>query len=454
MPSLSSLRQGALTGLESAAQSLGTLAPSATLGTVMPLLLGKSGDSTCLLLVGTLLIYVLVANNLDIFASRCASAGSLATYTRMGLGRTCGIIGGWCYLIAMTFVVVSSAVCCAFYVDAILVQAGVGAGGAGRSALVTTAVVLGAWASAYHDIRISTKVMLVAELVSVATLLLILAWAMLRGGRWVDPAQFHFSGSSLAGIRLALILVSTTLAGFESATTLGEEAKGARRSIPRAMLMSLVPTGLLYLSATYCLVALSRRYSLSIDQATLPFQVLADAVGLHWAGWLSSGGIVVSCFVCAMAGLNAGSRVIFSMARAGLLPASLGRIHPVHATPVRAVGVLSVFSIAAPIALLAGGVALTACMDYTIQIDSLGYLGSYLFVCVAAPFFLRREARLSGPHAASAAGAFLALGAMVGLSLFPLPAPPWCYLPLSFIGFLAFGTALSLRPWTPAAGPP
>jgi amino acid transporter len=315
-------------------------------------------------------------------------------------------------------------------------------------------VVLGAWVSAYHDIRISTKVMLVAELVSVATLLLILAWAMARSGHWVDPAQFHIARSNFAGIRLALVLVSTTLAGFESATTLGEEAKGAKRSIPRAMLLSLIPTGLLYLSATYCLVALSRRYSVSIDQATLPFQVLADVVGLHWAGWLSSLGIVVSCFVCAMAGLNAGSRVIFSMARDGVLPAALGWIHPVHATPVRAVGALGVFSLAAPVVLLAGGVALTACMDYTIQIDSLGYLGSYLFVCVAAPFFLLRQGRLSGAQAASSGGAFLALGGMVALSIFPLPAPPWCYLPLSFVAFLAAGVALSLRPRAPSLATP
>ncbi len=37
------LRRDCLSRLESLAQSLGTMAPTATLGTVIPLLIGKSG---------------------------------------------------------------------------------------------------------------------------------------------------------------------------------------------------------------------------------------------------------------------------------------------------------------------------------------------------------------------------------------------------------------------------
>jgi len=328
----------------------------------------------------------------------------------------------------------------------------VGPGGPLRWGLITTMVVAGAWVCAYHDIRISTQLMLVAELISTAALLLILGWAMVRSGHWLDPAQFRLPHSHFAGIQLALVLVSTTLAGFESATTLGEEAKGARRSIPRAMLLSLIPTGILYLSCTYCLVYLSRLHHVAIDQATLPFQVLADVVGLSWAGGLSSVGIVISCAVCSIAGLNAGSRIVFAMARDGLMPARLAAVHPVHATPVRALQGLGIFAVAAPLVLFVLGVSLTSCMDLTIQMDSLGYLGSYLVVCVAAPFFLWRERLFTFLRLSSAAGAFLALGALVVVSLFPLPAAPWCYLPLAFIALMGVGLGVSLKPRSAAVG--
>jgi amino acid transporter len=438
MGSVPTLRRDCLSPLESLAQSLGTMAPTATLGTVIPLLIGKSGNATWLLFLGILAVFLLIAASVSTFASRAGSAGSLATYVRLGLGPRAGTVAGWCYLIALTFCVASSAVSCAYYLDVLLLKfTGWSGGGTLRAVLVTAAVVAAAAWPAWRDVRLSTKLMLVAELISVALIL--------RSGHWIDRAQFHLKGASLGRVRLGFVLAFMMLAGFESTTALGEETRGATRSIPRVLLLCLLPTGGLFLAVTYCLTDLGRVYSLALDQADLPFDVLAAAVGAPSLGWLSSLGVGLSC-----------SRVVYAMARDRLLPAPLGWIHAVNATPGRGVLVLAGVAGVVPAVLLARGLSLANGMDYLMQVASFGFIGGYFLVALAAPSFLARLRQPWLRQAAVSALALAVLGAVLGLSVYPLPPAPVRYLPLSFVAMLLAGTATSAwvrRRVAPATSP-
>jgi amino acid transporter len=444
MGSVPTLRRDCLSPLESLAQSLGTMAPTATLGTVIPLLIGKSGNATWLLFLGILGVFLLIAASVGAFASRSGSAGSLATYVRLGLGPRAGIVAGWCYLIALTFCVASSAVSCAYYLDVLLLKfSGWSGGGTVRAVVVTGAVVAAAAWPAWRDVRLSTKLMLVAELVSVAVILLIVGTAMVRTGRWIDRPQLHLAGASLGRVRLGFVLAFMMLAGFESTTTLGEETRGATRWVPRVLLLCLLPTGALFLAVTYCLTDLGRVYSLALDQADVPFDVLAAAVGAPSLGWLSSFGVALSCYACALASLNAGSRVVYAMARDRLLPGPLAWIHRVNATPGRGVLVLAGVAGVVPAVLIARGLSLANGMDYLMQVASFGFIGGYLLVTLAAPCYLRRAGASWRGHAALSAVAFAVLAAVLALSVYPLPDPPVRYLPLSFAVLLLAGTAIS-----------
>ena len=103
------LRRNYLSGLENVAQTLGTMAPAGTLGVIIPLLIGKTGNGTWLLYLAVLAICLLILVNINGFASRCASAGGLATYARLGLGKGTGVWTGWIYIGAMLFGAASSA---------------------------------------------------------------------------------------------------------------------------------------------------------------------------------------------------------------------------------------------------------------------------------------------------------------------------------------------------------
>jgi amino acid transporter len=257
------LRRNYLSALENVAQSVGTMGPVATIGTVLPLLIYKSGNATWLLCLGVLAVFCLISASMNVFASRFASAGSLAAYAEAGLGPWAGSLTGWSYVVAMTLVVTSSGVSSAYYLAMVMSHFTHHPVGSLGLILLTILVVLIAWWPTFHDVKLSTNVMLAAESVSVIGIVFILGAAMMANHRWVDHSQLGLEGASFSKVQLGFVLVFMTLAGFESTTTLGEEAKTATRTLPRVMLLCVLPTGLFFVASIYCLTALSHGRNLA-----------------------------------------------------------------------------------------------------------------------------------------------------------------------------------------------
>ena len=430
------LRRNYLSALENVAQAVGTMGPAATLGTVIPLLIAKTGNGTWLLFLGILGIFVLISINISVFASRFVSAGSLSSYAERGLGGWSGIVTGWSYIVAMTFIVTSSVVASAYYIGIVIHLPG---GRAGSMALSFLVLAL-AWMPAYRDIKLSTKVMLASEAVSVSVIVLILGMALWRSGHAVDLAQLHVNGAHFPQFKMGFVLAFMMLAGFESATTLGEEAKSATLTIPRVMIFCLLPVGLLFLASIYATTAVSHQHSIGFEQTSSPLDVIARSINLPALGWISSLGVALSCFGCAVGGLNAGARVIFSMAREGLFAPWFAKVHAVNGTPSRALIVIGLVALVVPGVLIGSGVAMANIMDYLMQIASFGFLGGYFSVCVAAPVYLARQHALTLRQFAVAMVTVATIGVVVLLSLFPVPESPWRYLPYCFAALVLLGT--------------
>ena len=435
------------------AQSIGTMGPVATIGTVLPLLIYKSGNATWLVFLGALVVFCLISSSIEVFASRFASAGSLSAFAEAGLGLRSGSLTGWSYVLAMTMVVTSSGVSCAYYLALVVSHfTHEPVGSAGLVAL-TLLVVLAAWWPAHHDIKLSTKMMLTAESVSVVGIVIILGAAMVQGHTWMDRSQFKLEGSSFSQAQLGFVLVFMTLSGFESTTTLGEEAKSATRTLPRVMYLCILPTGLFFIASIYCMTLLSHGRNLALDQADAPLDMIAQSVGLPTLGWLSTLGVAVSCYGCALGAFNAGARVIFSMARSRQVWRYFEAIHPVNGTPHRALALLAATALVVPCAMLGFGVKMSDTMDYLMQIASFGFLGGYLIVCIAAPVYLASQSKLTFKAGATAVVTVLVICAIFFMSLVPGPPAPWRYLPYIFAALLAAGMVISARGrrGTPAA---
>jgi amino acid transporter len=158
---------------------------------------------------------------------------------------------------------------------------------------------------------------------------------------------------------------------------------------------------------------------------------------------MTSLGVAISCFGCALGGFNAGSRVIYSMARDRRVWRYFEAIHPVNGTPYRALALFGVISIVVPSAMIFSGVTMAQSMDYLMQIASFGFLGGYIAICLAAPFYLAKHHQLGFAPLATAGVTVAVLGTVLFMSLVPMPDPPWRYLPYIFAGLLILGMVIS-----------
>ncbi len=435
----SGLRRDCLSVWEVTAQSVANIAPTATPALVVPVIFGYTGNGTWVAYVFATIALVLVTLNINQFARRSASPGSLYTFVAQGMGPVGGVITGWSLVIA--YLIIGGSVVAAFanYITVLAAAAGIAQSG---TAVALIAIVLGgvgAWYVAYRDIKLSAQLMLVLEFASVGLILVLIAAYFLKSGRVIDPEQLRLSGMNAAGFRQGLVLAVFSYVGFESATALGHEAKDPLRTIPRAVMGTVIAVGLFFIVTSYALVMAFHGQNPPLDQANAPLSVLARLAGIPTFGIVIAAGAATSFFACILACINSGSRVLFSMARHGLFHASAGNVHESHATPHIAVSLSSLIVLAVPLVMFLRHAALIDIFGYLGSIGTLAVLFAYVLVSVAAPIYLRARGELTAGAIAIAGVTVLALALPIVASFWPIPAAPYNVLPYVFLGLLLIG---------------
>src|SRR5579862_935506 len=242
------LRREILSPMETLAQSVSTIAPTATPAITIPLVFTLSGNGSWLAYVLATVAVLLVAWCIGRFASYSSSPGSLYSYATMILPPWLSSIAAWSLLLA--YVATASSVIGGLYQYAAIA---VGKSGIDPleavliSLLVTGASVWIAW----RDVKISARLMLWIEATSVFMIITLVVLVLVRHGFHVDSDQLHLRGMTGSGLRLGLVLALFSFVGFESATTLGAEAKNPLKTIPRAVIQSAVIAGLFFVLASY-----------------------------------------------------------------------------------------------------------------------------------------------------------------------------------------------------------
>lgn len=138
---------------------------------------------------------------------------------------------------------------------------------------------------------------------------------------------------TLHDLSLAVVISVFSLVGFESATTLGGEARKPLRNIPRAVIASLLITGAFMVVMSYVEVFGATHSDASLAGLSGPLRFLSRAYGVSFFKVPVAIGAMISFFSLTLSCLNAGSRIIFSMAHHGVFPEAEGRTHPRNHTP-------------------------------------------------------------------------------------------------------------------------
>lgn len=438
--SVHGLKPDCLSFGEVLAQSFAVIAPTTIPASNIGLIVALSGNGTWLSFVIGLIGLTFVSININQFASRSASPGSLYSYIVKGLGPTAGVICGWSLVLAYLFTGMS--VLCGF---ANFSSTLIGHLGIHPSSITLLAVGAGiAWYAAYKDIQLSAMAMLWLEGISLALILVLggIIWA--HKGFALDLPQLTLEGVTPGSVATGLVLVMFGFSGFESATSLGDEAKNPLKTIPKAVTGSAILAGLFFILMTYIEVLGFRDTGVLITQSEEPLGFLSQQVGMGWLGELIAIGALFSFFACVLGCINPAARIFFLMARHGLFHSSLGSAHSSNRTPHIAVTLCTFLMFLVPAAMSLFHIKLFESMGYLGAICSYGFLTVYILISIAAPVYLRNIGQL---RPIDLVVSVLAIGFMAipvlgsvgipGSTLFPVPEAPYDAFPYLFLLYLA-----------------
>ncbi|GHE14624.1 APC family permease [Klenkia taihuensis] len=392
------LRRRGLSMVEVLAQSVSALAPSAAVVAVPPFVMVQAGAATLpVLVVGSALV-ALVGWCLTAFARRMAAVGGVYSFTAKGLGPGGALLAGWALVVGYAGIAVSALVGTVAYAISFTVPF-TGARPPGWvAALLAVAVGLVATLTTVRGIRLSARVALALEVVSLGVVVVVLGVLLAAHDGSTGTGAAVVDGPVTAGgVATGLVLAVAAFMGFESAATLGVEARRPLVAVPRAVFWTPVVTGVLFVAAGLAQVVLLRAAPVEVLTGDVPVAQLADADGLGVLPRLLDVGIALSFFACVTGSVNALARVLFSMSREGVLPAALGRTHPRFATPSVALAFVLPVVVAVPAVALAGGARARDVLAGSLTLSALGYVLAYVLAAAAMPLFLRRIGELTRP---------------------------------------------------------
>ncbi|UBU13423.1 APC family permease [Nonomuraea gerenzanensis] len=155
-----------------------------------------------------------------------------------------------------------------------------------------------------------------------------------------------FVGESQAfgwfGVFAAASAIAFAYIGFDIVATSAEETANAPRAVPKGMIRSLVVATVLYLAVALVMVGMVSYTKISVEA---PLASAFRAVGVDWMVHVIDAGAVLGLTTVILVLIVGQTRVLFSMARDGLIPRGLATVSRRYHTPTRVTLVIGLVAI-------------------------------------------------------------------------------------------------------------
>jgi len=442
------LQKRVLSFPEVLAQSVANMAPSAAMALLPFLVFLSAGNATWLSFALSLAVLLIVAYCASVFATRINSAGSFYVWVTRALGPGAGSAAGWGLVLGYLFTGVACVLGFEIYGDNFL--SGLGLSSPDNHVVRAVLYIAGGLLPAImavSDIKISQRLAFILESASVTIIAILCIAVFVHNGGVFDHVQLSLKGGHAGGIVVGMVLAIFAFVGFESAGSLGQEAREPSRSVPKAILLSCGIVGIFYLIVAYAQVY---GFGAKFGDATAPLPQLAGIVGLGWLGHFIAIGITCSMFACSLACLTAGSRMLLSLGHDGLLPKVFTHTSKHTHAPSVAIWTVAVPMTVIPVAYIAAGSVDTVLTGVEGTLATYGFMLAYGLVALAAPIYL---VKLSEGKAIAWILGILGAVAMAFVfyvnwiptaipnDIFPALVGSYKWLPYVFIAWTAIGLA-------------
>lgn len=410
----------------------------------IPFIASNAGVTAPLAYLGAFVIALMLGYVLAQFSRYMTSAGTYYTFVSRSLGGRMGFLVAWIYLLFYPVVVAQVG---SFMGDTLQSTLKAEYGWTFKWWWFMVFLILLVALTAYRGIEISTEIVIVLGILET---LIVLALAISgfadpgKGGinlHWINPGNAPSGHALFLGVVFAIFAIS----GWDAAAPTAEESEDPKRNVPRGVIGCIVILGAFLFFVSWGQTAGWGTNDIKgfTGSSELPAFVLGHK---YWGGaWI----IVLiallnSAIAVAIATTNAATRFIYGMARTGVLPRQLTRVHPRYRTPTGAIAFQTIANIGLGL-ILPLGVGVANVYNITGTWFTFALAPVYAAANIGLFVYVRRhhpDEFNAFKHALVPLIGTVALGFVVYYSLNPLPAWPIKLAPLVVVLWLALGVVM------------
>ena len=229
------------------------------------------------------------------------------------------------------------------------------------------------------------------------------------------------------GVLAGAAIVFFAYIGFDAVSTAAEEAHNPQRDLPIGIIGSLAFCTVIYILVSGLLTGIAPYQELGVSS---PVAYALQRLGFNWASGLVAAGVIAGLTTVMLVLYYGLTRIIFAMARDGLLPVFFAGVNPRTHTPIRVVVLCGVI-----MALLAGFVPLGALAELV----NIGTLAAFVMVCLGVVILRRVHPDMHRPFMTPWSPLIPILGMIsCGTLMTALPVTTW----VRFVVWLAIGLVI------------
>ncbi len=306
-------------------------------------------------------------------------AGGVYQYLKEAYGDLFGFLYGWAYLVVITSGAIAAlCIACATYIGFLIPM--------GQHGITLIAIFLLIVVTLVNILRVKagemfSNIFTGLKLLGIAGVILVGFFMGKAGNLSIASAGSGSTSNIFNAFGLALIGVLWSYGGWQHATFVAGEAKDAKRTVPRAMVLGGLVVAVVYLLANFAFLFL-----LPIDDIAASNSLAADAIQTV----LPFGGVVIAVIIAISTLGTAGiytlsaPRIYYAMAKDKIFFSKLAEVHPKFRTPMNAILVQSIWAV---VLLLFWG-TFENVITYVVFTD-------WIFFCLTAIaiFVLRKKAK-------------------------------------------------------------
>lgn len=271
-------------------------------------------------------------------------AGSAYTYTRRTIDGRIGFLVGWAVLLDYFFLPVVIWLIGATFLNQQFPEVPNWAWIVGFIVITTTVNILGIKLAANANLLLTGLQILVL----IFFVILSLRHVGNTTGSIFSGAAFHNSNTTIGAVAAGAAIACYSFLGFDAITTLTEETKEPKRTIPKAIVLVTIIGGVIFLVTSYA----AQLIGLGLPHVNFDSEAfdIAKVIGGNLFSAFFLAGLVITQLASGIAAQASAARLMFAMGRDNVLPRKVfGYLHPKFHTPVinvLAIGVVGLIGVA------------------------------------------------------------------------------------------------------------